>query len=358
MKKILVYDVAAEFGGALSVLYDFYENAAKNTDDIKWIFVISKAELHRAKNIEVLSYPKVKKSWLHRVLFDIFYAPEIVKKYKPDVVFSLQNIMIPRIKEPQVIYMHQGIPFSETEFSFRESKKLWVIQNVLSILIKKSIKKSKKTVVQTKWIAEAVKKQTKIAEDKITVVRPGVLCDFELKEYNKEKARKTFIYPSSAAIYKNHKLVVDAVKKIVQQGTTDFEVLFTATNEQLSAIGTEVTESQIKCIGNQPREKIIELLFGATLLFPSKLETFGMPLAEAAVCGSYILAGDTVFAHEVLENYKNVDYFDVSDPDILAEKMQDIIKNGFSYESIPKNYFDGNVPEGWNEVIGVLKNIK
>ena len=62
-----------------------------------------------------------------------------------------------------------------------------------------------------------------------------------------------------------------------------------------------------------------------TLLFPSYIETFGLPLAEAAQSGNPILAADTPFAHEILAEYGNAYFFQPSDCGRLAELMQDVL---------------------------------
>jgi len=115
-KTIMVFDVPAVHGGALTVLEQQYEKAKQNSDK-NWIFILSKAELSETNNIKVLKYPWIKKSWAHRLYFDYFIAHKLVKKYKADEVLSLQNIGVPFIKIPQSVYVHQSIPFIDIRFS-------------------------------------------------------------------------------------------------------------------------------------------------------------------------------------------------------------------------------------------------
>ena len=56
--KILVYDVAASSGGALTILKNVYEYA-KNSE-FEWLFVLSVADLRETDNIKVLKFPEVK----------------------------------------------------------------------------------------------------------------------------------------------------------------------------------------------------------------------------------------------------------------------------------------------------------
>lgn len=89
--RTLVYDVAADSGGAATVLQSFYEEFKKDTEN-EYIFVLSVYKLPETDNIKVLNFPEVKKSMLHRLYFDHFVAHKLVKKYKADRVLSLQNL--------------------------------------------------------------------------------------------------------------------------------------------------------------------------------------------------------------------------------------------------------------------------
>lgn len=63
------------------------------------------------------------------------------------------------------------------------------------------------------------------------------------------------------------------------------------------------------------------------LIFPSYIESFGLPLIEAAVSGDIILAADTIFARELLKNYNNAYFFKYNDADSLSELMKKIINH-------------------------------
>ena len=74
--KVLVYDVAAEDGGGLFVLKNFYEQVlAYPIDGIEWVFMTSIAILEEATDITVLSYGWIKKSWFHRLFFEKLVLP-------------------------------------------------------------------------------------------------------------------------------------------------------------------------------------------------------------------------------------------------------------------------------------------
>ncbi len=111
--KILVYDVAASNGGALTILKNVYEYA-KNSE-FEWLFVLSVADLRETDNIKVLKFPEVKQSWRNRLNFDKTQALKLIEEYKPDTVLNLQNVAL-KCSCEQVLYLHQPLPFCKHKF--------------------------------------------------------------------------------------------------------------------------------------------------------------------------------------------------------------------------------------------------
>ena len=115
--KIMVFDVPAEYGGALTILEQYYDKAVGDTNN-QWVFIVSTPNLQERGNIRVLRYPWIKKSWFHRLYFDNFIARKIVEEYQPDEVLSLQNVIIKKLKVKQTLYLHQPLPFKKEIWYF------------------------------------------------------------------------------------------------------------------------------------------------------------------------------------------------------------------------------------------------
>lgn len=139
--NILVYSVAADSGGALSVLMDFYKQFKEKKQN-HYYFVVSTPRIEECDNITVLRFPEIKKGWGHRLLFEYIKAPQLVKKYKIDEVFSTTNTVIPRTDVKQVLYLHQSLPFIKYRFKFWKDKQLWIYQNIISKFIIYAIHRS------------------------------------------------------------------------------------------------------------------------------------------------------------------------------------------------------------------------
>lgn len=329
--NILVMDVPAEYGGALSILTDFYGETFSFTEHT-WFFSVSTPDLKSKNNVQILKFPWVKKSWFHRLYFDYFVAPRLVKKYKIDAIFSLQNVIVPFTKVKQILYVHQAVPFTRHQFKLKKDKKLWLYQNVISKLILKAIKSSQKVVVQTEWMKEQIIKKTNITLEKVSVIPPKLDKKIKEKFIMEEDSFKTFFYPASLISYKNHSLIIEAAKLLFDRGITDFKIIFTLENNEEVDLNKEVVRLglPILFLGSLSRDKIFELYSKSTLIFPSYVETYGLPLLEAKAVGSMILASKEPFCYEILEKYTNVNYFDYTDSEELSRLMEALIFDGMN----------------------------
>lgn len=330
--NIMVFDVPAESGGALTVLNDFYNEVKYYKDrDINWIFVVSKPELQQTDNIKVLRFSWIKKSWFHRLYFDNFIAPKLIKKYNVDKVFSLQNVVMPYTKVSQILYVHNSLPFIDYRFAFRENKKLWIYQNIIGKNIISSIKKADKVIVQTKWMKKACMDKANVEREKIDVVYPKISTNIDSSFEANATSLKTFFYPANGMYYKNHRLIVEACKELKKQNIDDYKVLFTLKgneNDHIKKLYRQVIENKlpIEFLGRISRQKVFELYAKSILIFPSYIETFGLPMLEAKLHRGIILASDCPFSHEILDGYKNAYFFDPFNYINLSKKMFNVLQ--------------------------------
>lgn len=328
--NIMVFDVPAVNGGALSLLNDFYKEVINNKDKKnKWVFVVSKPQLKEVDNIKVLNFPWIKKSWAHRVFFDNFIAKNLVEEYDIDIIVSLQNVTIPGVKKKQILYVHNCLPFVDYKFRFREDKLLWFYQKVIGKRIINSLKISHKVIVQTEWMKKSCSKIKNVSKEKIEVIPPKI----ELKvtdTYKEDKNNEVlFFYPASGVVFKNHKILVESCEKLLKKNK-NFKMLFTLNgteNKNIISIYNEVKSKKlpIEFIGALDREDVFNLYKKAILVFPSFIETFGLPLLEAKMHDGLILASDSLFSKEVLADYNNAYYFDPFNSNDLYELMKKIV---------------------------------
>lgn len=360
--RIVVNNIAASKTGALSILVDFYEAVKKYGMEHKWIFLVGGDYIASTENIEVLVMSQVKKSQKNRLLFDLVTGSRFIESMEPDVVFSMQNTLTRgKIHKKdgshiwQYLYVHQPLGFQKMKkFSFfvKEEREYAIYQYLIGSLIDASIKRADFTIVQTKWMKEAVIEKTNISPRKIQSVLPNVP---DLSEYEgKERFRSNlFFFPSGEILYKNHECILKASALLNKKNITDYKIRFTL--QGLWDVTKRVYEDpcqNVEWMGRVDREKVFGYYGESTLIFPSYIETFGFPLAEARQLGTIILASDCPFCHEVLEDYENAYFFHPFKEAELAELMEKVIKGEITKREVKKEKKCSE--NGYKEIIDII----
>ncbi|EDP68089.1 hypothetical protein CAT7_00980 [Carnobacterium sp. AT7] len=342
--KIVVVDFAAKAGGALSVLKDFAENVKKNDKINDWYFILSGKFISETPNIHVI-IPENIDSNLGRLKFDFITGSKIINSFKPDVVFSMQNTTTYRVNAPVILYLHQPLPFQNiVNYSLlnKNERSLAIKQKLVGALIKNSLPKVANIIVQTEWMRQEVLKYANKKES-VFVIQPNI------HETNKAKLENIrtnhFFYPTSDILYKNIAVVEEACKKL----DNEFPLLDYAVN---LTIDRSIENEKIHSVGQLSRIEVLEKLETTVLLFPSYVESFGLPLLEARQTGTFIIAASTPFAHEILNNYENVIYFDPFNAEelkgILYKSIHEQIKLSVIKDSIVQK------KDSWDEVRNII----
>lgn len=343
--KIVVNDVAASTGGAMTVLRDFYTYVCNHDRENQWIFLLGDQYFEETDNVKIITLPKVKQSRLRKLWFDFVSGRRFINSLAPDAVLSLQNTITLGVKAPQAVYIHQSIPFQSVKnFSFfrHGERSLAVIQHLIGWVIKLSAKKSDMVIVQTKWMQQAVCNMCRLPEEKVLACLPPV----KPLPGNEKKAvfdKAAFFYPTAEGSYKNNTCVFQASQMLDQKG-----IIHSVT----VTLNPKHSAGHVACTGRLPYEQVLERYQRATLVFPSYIETFGYPLAEAKMAGAIVLAADTPFAREVLDGYANAYYFDPFKPAELAELMEQVALGVIERKTI----IQGDTPlvPGWEMVVDQL----
>lgn len=321
MKNILVIDVAAEKGGALSVLNEYIEKFSKDSDN-NYYFVLSKVSREDVNNIHFIQLPWVKRTHLHRMYFDLLYIRRLISKYNIDELYSLQNNAFLIKTIPQTVLLHNALFFTERRFSFVESKRIWLYQNIISNYVKLSLINADTIVVQANWIKSLLVEKWGLNKSKVVVCKPNIQIPNIQKEVSLPKNTLLF-YPANGALYKNHIILLRAFNKL---NSSYYSLVFTGTIDNLNMeCRNYIIQNGLNVyfLGHLSKEEIYYVYQNSILVFPSLVETVGLPLLEVRQIGGIIIVSDLPYAKEALENYGRVTYFDPSsDVDLVNSITQ------------------------------------
>ena len=351
--KIIVNDTAASRTGALSVLNDFYAYIKRDEnryaqingkkERLDWIFLLSGPYLEETDNIKVIVLSDVKMSRKDRLMFDLREGGKYIMSFKPDVYFSMQNTLPGGLDCKSVLYVHQPLCFQRMKnFSlFKEEEREYAVyQHLIGKLIYASIKRADKTIVQTEWMREEAIRRTGVRSDRVIKITPDIDTSGLILRLKKNKGN-AFFYPSGPMLYKNHECILKAVRLLRDEGITDFTVSLTIAEEELKKLRPSEIPSNILCEGSLEREEVFKRYQNSVLLFPSYIESFGYPPAEARALGSLIFAADTPCMREILDGYERAFMFDPFNPGKLKELMERYLRGGFDTEPLYSDALSG-----------------
>lgn len=317
-KIIIVNTSALRSSGALAVYHQFIAHLQFYVGSHRWIIFVDPSV--EQPIIDGVTYiPDENHSWRHRIAWEHGGLKRWLKQQDitPDVIVSLQNTGSV-IECKQVIYYHQSLPFYPRKWNLLKAKErmMWLYKHIYPFFVSSTLNDKTDVVVQIPFIKRGFCKKYKFAEDKVHVLFP----DVEKIETDKIIAANLsadclhFIYPATPFPYKEHKTLVEAVRILRQSNPSVFakiRIHFTIPIGGYPILEQLIVEygvsEQFVFDGVMSHENLLSFYKASQgLLFPSTIETLGLPLLEAAAFGLPIIASDLDYVHEVLNGYGGV----------------------------------------------------
>jgi len=121
-----------------------------------------------------------------------------------------------------------------------------------------------------------------------------------------------FVYVATGDAHKNHEHLLDAWLLLEEAGLFPSLVL-TVGAENAKLLGRlehlcAASRLRIENLGELSREQVLDLYTHArALIYPSTLESFGLPLLEAAACGLPIVASELDYVRDLVEPVETFD---------------------------------------------------
>lgn len=360
-KKLIVISAVSLFqGGPLSILIDCLSELDNNFSGQYSILAFThKNHSARFPNIHFHPIPWARKSYFHRLYAEYFLFRKLSKRIYPYLWFSLHD-MTPNVKaEIRAVYCHNPSPFYK--ISFREfilEPSFGLFNLFYKYLYKINLNKNNFIVVQQNWLRDIFRNSFH-ARSEIVVAPPNIsIGSIGELPGNEDNTKILFFYPSLPRVFKNFECICDAAKQLSSKGF-NFELVLTLSgNENRYArqlVEKYGTESRIRFIGLISREQVYTYYKQCDcLVFPSKLETWGLPITEAKAFHKPILAADLPYAHETVGNYEQVSFFNPDNSCELVRLMEQIIDKKIVYDG---NIFNNNIPpfaNNWAETFNIL----
>ncbi len=328
-KRLVISGINLVEGGTLTVFRECISAAALHlSKDWEVVVLAHDKSLIDATGVAVLEFPLSKRSWLLRLYYEWWYFGRLAKKLKPDFWLSLHD-MTPFIGScPQAVYCHNPAPFYRIT-SFRE---VWQEPTLLMFnlfyryLYGMGIHRNKYVIVQQDWLRREFERLFKV---KNVIVSYPLTAVAQVKSTPEKPPKENFIflYPALPRVFKNIQMLCEAVKILNLQGITGFEVRLTmdGSENRFAAYltGQYAGTPNLAFIGRQSHRQMMEQYTDCDcVLFPSRLETWGLPISEAKSYGKPLLVAELPYAHETVGDYDKVAFVDSRSAADWAENMR------------------------------------
>ncbi len=366
-KKIIVISGISLFeGGPLSVYKDCLISMIKSGYAKQFhviAFVHNKEDFREYMNdIEIIEISKARKNYFYRFYYEYIFFYLYSQKRKIYIWFSIHDLT-PNVKaKRQYVYCHNSSPFlKRTKSIWKYSKTVYWMSVFYKYFYKFNIKHNTAVVVQQNWLRDEFKKMFDVKN--VIVARPSVneqnytISDFVNNE-EKSDGRTIFIYAAFPRVFKNYEVICKAVE-LLDDLKEKFEVWFTidgSENQYAKDLKTRYSyNSSIKWLGLLDRDVLAELYQKSDcMIFPSLLETWGLPITEYKATGNPVIMADLKYAHETIGTYGKAVFFDPQNERQLAELMRSKVRGCMNTYAVKASPIKEPFADSWNRLWEML----
>ena len=276
------------------------------------------------KRVLELEFPSFEKNWIYRIYLFYFRLRNLSKKLNADIWLSYDSVTPWVIAKNQYAFFHHPAAFYNAPIkTMKYDFKFYLYSKIYFFFIRFLSKKNKAVIVKSEWIRNIFIKKYNI---KSVIVFNLEYVPSTNKIERKKTKLKNFFYPSFPHIYKNFELLGECAKVLDQDHNWDGKIIFTlnVNENKYSKIFYEKYKkyNSLLFMGHQSQEGIQKLYETAdALVFPSLMETWGMPLSEAKKFNLPIIVSDLSYAYSTIGNYHSVCFVDPYNANNLASML-------------------------------------
>ena len=386
MKTIVVSAVNLRKGGTLTILRDCLKALSEMVQEgeLRVVALVHDRQLADYLGIEYIELSWSVRSWAHRLWCEYVTMHGISKCLGDiDLWLSLHDTT-PRVKaKRQAVYCHNAYPFFRWQWHH-----LWQNYRIVcfalftKLFYRINLHRNANVVVQSEWFRKAFCSMLGYSKQRTIVfppkdsppalpVREGAISIPELQSipFTNDSAPSltgrargessiSFLYPAYPDVHKNFECLCEAARLLEEEvGEGRFEVLLTTSpdfNRYSRWLHSRWGHVQsIRFCGFVSKEHLNELYTHTDcLVFPSQVETWGLPISEFAVTGRPMLLADLPYAHETAAGSHHTAFFDPDKPMILKQLMRDVMEGRTqAFKEVRKTEITPPFVSDWHRLI-------
>lgn len=364
MKTIVVSAVNLRQGGTLTILRDClcYLSKLSEEQNFRVVAIVHKRDLCDFPNVEYIEFPDVVKGWHKRLWCEYVTMYKISKRLQPIALWLSLHDTTPRvIAQRQAVYCQTSFPFYKwiwKDLYFNPKIVLFALFTRFAYRI--NVHRNNFMIVQQDWLREGLSKMLGVDKDKFIVAPPEKTLQRVVPKQIHSSCY-TFLYPAAPDCHKNYQVLCEATKLLESEiGRNTFSVVITIDGtENRYTKWLKKTWGDVPSIafnGYMAKEELYGYYFAADcLVFPSKVETWGLPISEFMETGKPMIIADCPYAHGTVAGSLQTCFFYPNDPVALKELMKDAIKGDMNcFKTISKSRVLPPVAYSWKDIFNTL----
>lgn len=340
IKAIVISAVNLRKGGTLSILREclHYLSGSKWAREYRIIALVHNKELAFYPNIEYIEIPGTVKSWGRRLWCEYVTMYTLSKRLAPVYLWLSLHDTTPNVKaERQAVYCQTSFPFLKRKWKdCLFDYKIVLFSLFTRFVYRINIKKNRYLIVQANWLRNRFAKMFNLRKEVFIVAPPELKIPIE-HPVASQNVFFTFFFPATSDCHKNFELLCEATRLLESEiGENRFKVILTIDGTEnkytrwLYKKWGNVSSLVFAGIMNQTK---LFTTYAETdcLIFPSRVETWGLPISEFATFNKPMLLADLPYAHETSAGCQKVSFFNPESPKELMTQMKKLVQKDSSF---------------------------
>jgi len=285
-------------------------------------------------NFRWVQIPDYTASLPRRLLWLQVGLPKILRNIGADVLFAASDVSTLQPPCPMVVMVHNFNPFSPSR------NEVWSRSQLARItlhrwLIRRTAQKAARVIFVSEWSSQEITPHLGIPAHRTTVIYHGVDQDFSPSTggSSSRKSPRFLLAVSEVLQHKNLHRMVEAYCNLTQMMDDDLQLVIAGSvGSQSVKSSLEQTLSKhgmlnrVTFTGFVSKDELANLYRQAELLiFPSMVETFGLPLIEAMASGLPVVTSNATVMPEICQEATL--YFDPQSVPEMTQTMQRVLTN-------------------------------
>lgn len=334
-----------------------------SSHNLRIVALVHRKDLAEYPGIEYIEMPGAASNWARRLWYEYVSMYRLSRLFAPISLWLSLHDTTPRVKaDRQAVYCQTSFPFLRWQArDLLFDYKIVVFSLCTRFVYRLNVRRNRWLIVQAEWLRGGLSRMLGLPRDKFIVAPPRLAAADGGDTAGESNGLYTFVVAATPDCHKNFEVACKAARLLEQElGKGRFRVVLTIS-------GTENRYSRwlywrwgkhdsIRFAGFMNRKGLFALYAAAhCLVFPSRIETWGLPISEFAPLGKPMLLADLPYAHEAAAGSRRTAFFDMRNAIELKDKMRQLLLGDEScLAAIPERAIADPMARTWEELIEKL----